>query len=165
MVHLVDAHYCADPGKYVSVLLSCLTVMLRLELPAVNVLSKIDLIENFGTLAFGLEFYTEVAHLDYLVARLEEDPRLKRHAKLSGALCELVEEFSLVGFETLDIQEKESVLRLLKVIDKANGYMYGDMDAFKTYGSPAFGPPIERDARWTSDVQERYVDQLGRPGR
>lgn len=50
VVHLVDAHLCCDPGKYVSALLLSLTTMLHLELPHVNVLSKIDLIENYGKL-------------------------------------------------------------------------------------------------------------------
>lgn len=49
-VHLVDAHLCSDPGKYVSALLLSLSTMLHLELPHVNVLSKIDLIENYGRL-------------------------------------------------------------------------------------------------------------------
>ncbi|KAI3785143.1 hypothetical protein L1987_44256 [Smallanthus sonchifolius] len=49
-VHLVDAHLCSDPGKYVSALLLSLSTMLHMELPHVNVLSKIDLIESYGKL-------------------------------------------------------------------------------------------------------------------
>uniref|UniRef100_A0A804U8C8 GPN-loop GTPase 2 n=1 Tax=Zea mays TaxID=4577 RepID=A0A804U8C8_MAIZE len=49
-VHLIDAHLCCDPGKYVSALLLSLSTMLHLELPHINVLSKIDLIENYGNL-------------------------------------------------------------------------------------------------------------------
>jgi hypothetical protein len=51
-VHLVDAHLCCDPGKYVSALLLSLSTMLHLELPHINVLSKIDLIENYGNLKY-----------------------------------------------------------------------------------------------------------------
>lgn len=53
-VHLVDVHLCSDPGKYVSALLLSLSTMLHLELPHVNVLSKIDLIENYGKLGVVL---------------------------------------------------------------------------------------------------------------
>lgn len=53
-VNLVDSHLCSDPGKYVSALLLSLTTMLHLELPHVNVLSKIDLIESFGKLGMPL---------------------------------------------------------------------------------------------------------------
>ena len=59
-VHLVDAHLCSDPAKYLSALLLSLSVMLHLELPHVNLLSKIDLIEQYGQLDFNLDFYTEV---------------------------------------------------------------------------------------------------------
>lgn len=52
-VHLVDAHLCSDPGKYVSALLLSLSTMIHLELPHVNVLSKIDLIESYGKLGGG----------------------------------------------------------------------------------------------------------------
>ena len=59
-VHLVDAHLCSNPAKYLSALLLSLSVMLHLELPHVNVLSKVDLIEQYGQLDFNLDFYTEV---------------------------------------------------------------------------------------------------------
>ena len=49
-VHLVDAHLCSDPGKYVSALVLSLSTMLHMELPHINVLSKIDLIESYGKL-------------------------------------------------------------------------------------------------------------------
>lgn len=50
VVHLVDAHYCIDPSKYVSMLMVSLKTMLHLECPHINILSKIDLMESYGTL-------------------------------------------------------------------------------------------------------------------
>ena len=49
-VHLCDAHYITDAAKYVAVLLLSLRAMLQLELPHINVLSKIDLISQYGDL-------------------------------------------------------------------------------------------------------------------
>lgn len=49
-VHLVDSHYCADPAKFISVLCTSLSTMLHVELPHVNILSKMDLIEQYGKL-------------------------------------------------------------------------------------------------------------------
>lgn len=49
-VHLCDAHYVTDASKYISVLLLSLRTMLHLELPHVNVLSKVDLITQYGDL-------------------------------------------------------------------------------------------------------------------
>lgn len=54
VVHLVDAHLCCDPGKYVSALLLSLSTMLHLELPHINVLSKIDLVESYGRLGMSI---------------------------------------------------------------------------------------------------------------
>ena len=70
-VHLVDSHYCSDPAKFVSVLLTSLSTMLQVALPHVNVLSKADLIEKFGKLAFNLDFYTEVLDLSYILDQLK----------------------------------------------------------------------------------------------
>lgn len=70
-VHLVDSHYCSDPGKFISVLLTSLSTMLQVELPHVNVLSKVDLIEKFGRLDFNVDFYTEVLDLSYLLDHLQ----------------------------------------------------------------------------------------------
>lgn len=49
-VHLCDAHYVTDAAKYISVLLLSLRTMLHLELPHVNVLSKMDIITQYGDL-------------------------------------------------------------------------------------------------------------------
>lgn len=56
-VHLIDAHLCSDPGKYISALLLSLSTMLHLELPHINVLSKIDLIESYGKLGVVITYF------------------------------------------------------------------------------------------------------------
>ena len=78
--------------------------MLQIELPHINVLSKVDLMESYGKLAFNLEFYTEVQDLSYLLQHLDEDPFASRFKELNKALCGLIEDFSLVGFNTLCIE-------------------------------------------------------------
>ncbi|KAK4602383.1 hypothetical protein RGQ29_011436 [Quercus rubra] len=119
-VHLVDAHLCNDPGKYVSALLLTLSTMLHLEFPHINVLSKIDLIENYGKLAFNLDFYTDVEDLSYLQHHLDQDPRFARYRKLTKELCDVIEDFSL---------DKESVGNLVRLIDKTNGYIFSGIEA------------------------------------
>ena len=52
-VQLVDAHLCTDPSKYISMLLLSLNTMLHLEMPHINVLSKVDLIKQYGRLGEG----------------------------------------------------------------------------------------------------------------
>ena len=124
-VHLCDAHYITDAAKYVSVLLLSLRAMLQLELPHINVLSKIDLIPQYGDLGmvklqnsditcsfydfniilldFNLDFYTEVQDLSYLENSLSASLP-PRFTALNMAMISLVEDYSLVGFETLAVE-------------------------------------------------------------
>ncbi|GMN34915.1 hypothetical protein TIFTF001_004980 [Ficus carica] len=144
-VHLVDAHLCSDPGKYVSSLLLSLSTMLHMELPHVNVLSKIDLIENYGKLAFNLDFYTDVQDLSYLQHHLDQDPRSAKYRKLTKELCDVIEDYSLVNFSTLDIQDKESVGNLVKLIDKCNGYIFAGIEASAVEFSKIAVGPLDWD--------------------
>lgn len=123
--HLVDSHYCSDPAQFISVLLTSLCTMLQVELPQVNVLSKVDLVESCGQLHFGLDFYTDVLDLTYLAGVLSDDPIMRRYKKLNEALAGIIEDYSLVSFVPLNIQEKESVWSVLKACDKCNGYVFG----------------------------------------
>ena len=59
-VYLIDSFCCCDPSTFVSALLLVTSTMLRIALPHVNVLSKIDLLPLYGQLPFNLDFYTEV---------------------------------------------------------------------------------------------------------
>lgn len=71
LVNLIDAHYCADASKFISAALLSTTTMLRLELPAVNVLSKIDMISQYGELPYNLDYFTECHELERLVPFLD----------------------------------------------------------------------------------------------
>ncbi|KAJ1878232.1 hypothetical protein LPJ71_011033, partial [Coemansia sp. S17] len=124
-VHLVDSSYCTEASRFISVLLLSLTTMTMLEMPHVNVLSKIDLLEQMGQLDFSLEYYTSVMDLDYLLFHLNEREPSSRFGDLNKVICELIEDYSLVGFSTLCITDKHSVASLLKEVDKANGYIFG----------------------------------------
>lgn len=156
-VHLVDAHLCSDPGKYVSALLVSLSTMLHLELPHINVLSKIDLIESYGKLAFNLDFYTDVQDLSYLQEYLDRDPRSAKYRKLTKVLCEVVEDYGLVSFTTLNIQDKESVMDLLKIVDKSNGYVFRGIEGNINEFSKLAAAPTKWDYDRTMAIQEKYV--------
>lgn len=130
-VNLVDSFYVADATKFVSVLMMSLASMLRLELPHVNVLSKMDLIKQYGgdELQFNLDFYTDVLDLNYLCDALDDDRVLgARFKRLNRKICDVVQDYSLVSFVPLDIQRRASVLRCVQAVDRANGYLYGHLD-------------------------------------
>lgn len=131
-VHLVDAHYCSDSGKFISVLVTSLTTMLRVELPHVNVLSKVDLAEKNGRLRFGLDFYSEVMDLSYLLEDVPDDPFTRRYVRLTAALSSLVQNYSLVSFLPLCVNDKVMVQRVMKAVDKSNGYIFGSEERQST---------------------------------
>ncbi|RLN72772.1 hypothetical protein BBJ28_00022923 [Nothophytophthora sp. Chile5] len=176
VVHLVDAHHCTDSSKFVSVVMLSLSSMVRLELPHVNVLSKIDLMQQYGKLAFNLDFYTDVLDLRYLLDRLDEpdadeeddapvtlEPRraatatsrlAQRFRRMNEALVDVIEDFSLVSFVPLQIQDAATLQKVVAAIDKANGFVFTGVDfqtaVVKDY---AFGDQT------ASDLQEKYLDQ------
>jgi len=54
--------------------------------------------------AFNLDYYTEVQDLSQLSVLLDKDPRMTRFGDLNKAICEIVEDYGLVGFETLAVE-------------------------------------------------------------
>jgi len=157
-VHLVDSYYCATPTNYISATLISLSTMLHLELPHVNVLSKIDLVQKFGKLDFNLDFYTDVQDLSFLQQVLEKDKVTAKYKNLTAALSELIEDFNLVSFSTLNIEDKESVLKLLKIIDKANGYIYSGLPTMDQAKLPKLDvPDIDFEYNRVAAIQEKYM--------
>ncbi|NXD31447.1 GPN2 GTPase, partial [Spelaeornis formosus] len=156
-VHLVDSHYCTDPGKFISVLCTSLSTMLHVELPHVNVLSKMDLIEQYGRLAFNLDYYTEVLDLSYLVDHLASDPFFRNFRRLNEKLVEVIQDYSLVSFVPLNIQDKQSMHRVVQAVDKANGFCFGDQErrGLEVLMSAAVGADFHFSS--TLAVQEKYV--------
>ncbi|NXM78263.1 GPN2 GTPase, partial [Serilophus lunatus] len=156
-VHLVDSHYCTDPGKFISVLCTSLSTMLHVELPHVNILSKMDLIEQYGKLAFNLDYYTEVLDLSYLVDHLASDPFFRNYRRLNEKLVEVIEDYSLVSFIPLNVQDKESMRQVMQAVDKANGYSFGDQEhrSLEALMSAAVGADFHFSS--TLAVQEKYV--------
>jgi GPN-loop GTPase len=74
-VQLIDSHYCTEPANFLSAALLGTTTMLKLELPAVSLLSKVDLLSNYGPLPFSLEFFTDCQDLERLLPYLQQQGR------------------------------------------------------------------------------------------
>jgi len=123
-LNLVDSHYCSDPGKYISCLLTSLTTMLHICTPHLNVLTKVDLAEKYGRLPFNLDYYSDVLDLQYIVDCLDKDERMKKYQALNKGIADLVENYGLVSFQPLDVQNEALVNQLAKVIDKAVGRIW-----------------------------------------
>jgi GTPase SAR1 family protein len=74
-IQLVDATYTLDVTKFLSAALLSTTVMLRLELPSISILSKMDLLTTLSQqqqeLPFSIDYFLECQELDRLVEYLE----------------------------------------------------------------------------------------------
>lgn len=154
VVHLTDSHVLTQPSLYLSACLLALRAMLQLDLPHVNVLSKIDNIAHFPPLAMDLEFYTEAHGLEYLLPALDREMGARfgggagpgstdedgardqsvpaapnKFSALNRALVDLVEDFSLLAFATLAIEHKASVAALVRAVDRAGGHAFAPRPA------------------------------------
>ena len=72
VVQLMDALFCTDVAKFLSAAVLGTTTLLRLELPTVSVLSKVDLLNSYGELPLQLDFFTDCHDLDRLLPYLHQ---------------------------------------------------------------------------------------------
>lgn len=135
-IHMIDSMNISDIYKYISCILLSLNAMIQLELPHINVLTKIDLLykhQLHKQLLAQLNMYTDVIDIHTLLqAHLSQQNNnnigstMSRYTKLTNAICDLIDDYSLVSFMTLDVSDKRSMLKLLKQADKSNGYVFID---------------------------------------
>ena len=131
-----------------------------MDLPHLNVLTKIDKLSTYAPLPFNLDYYTEVQDLSYLLPHLTQENPVMQHPKFQGlnsAIVELIEDFGLVGFETLAVENKKSMMTLLHAIDRAGGYAFGGAEG----ANDTVWQVAMREGMTTMDirdVQERWLD-------
>lgn len=135
--------------------------MIQMDMPHVNVLSKIDKVSSYDELPFSLEYYTYVDDLTYLTPFLEaESPALRsdKFGRLNEAVAGMIESYDLVRYEVLAVENKKSMTHLLRVIDRAGGYVFGGAEgANDTVWAVAMRN--ESSMLEVGDIQERWIDQ------
>ena len=159
-VHLSDSFCLTQPSLYISNILLALRAMLQMDLPHINILTKIDKVSEYDPLPFNLDFYTEVQDLNHLLPTLENESSALRSGKfsrLNKAIADLVEQFGLVSFEVLAVENKKSMMHILRVIDRAGGYVFGSAEgANDTIWQVAMRN--ETSMMDVEDIQERWID-------
>lgn len=157
LVQLMDSHSCCQAATFISATLLATTTLLRMELPAVTVWTKMDLLlqhNNNNELNMPWEFY-EQCHdverilpfldhhnnnnddddlwddVDYQAARQrrKQSTWFQKYTKLHQVMAEVVQDFGLLGFVPLDIQDATMVGRVLAKVDQCNGYVYTQQHA------------------------------------
>eukprot|EP01119_Soliformovum_irregulare_P015682 TRINITY_DN4446_c0_g1_i1.p1 TRINITY_DN4446_c0_g1~~TRINITY_DN4446_c0_g1_i1.p1 ORF type:complete len:280 (-),score=60.72 TRINITY_DN4446_c0_g1_i1:253-1092(-) len=118
-VYLLDSHFIDDPSKFMAGTLMCLSAMVRLELPHVNVMTKMDLMKNRDDEV--LEKYYNPDVFSLMCDLNDSNPRFN---KLTNALGTLIEEYNMVGFMPLDRTDESTIEAIIYTID--NAIQYGE---------------------------------------
>lgn len=138
--YLLEATFVVDKAKFFAGTLSAMSAMIMMELPHVNILSKMDLVQGQINNTQLKKFVDPDANLldeedtgrhelvadDILDA---EDPKETDQLmsggsfqKLNRAVARLIDDFSMVSFLKLDANDEESVGDILSYIDDAIQY-------------------------------------------
>jgi len=134
--YLLEATFVVDRPKFFSGTLSAMSAMLMLEMPHINILSKMDLVK--GQIA-----KRELKRFVQVDADLIEDDPSRRTTdeednkkyrdpatteslmsgsafhKLNKAVAQLIDDFSMVSYLKLDVQDEDSLGAVLSYIDDA----------------------------------------------
>ncbi|XP_050409535.1 GPN-loop GTPase 3 [Patella vulgata] len=121
-VFIVDSQFMVEPSKFVSGVMSALSAMVNLEIPHVNVMTKVDLLSNKAKKK--LDRYLEPDLHSLLHEEFEETKFNHRFRKLNDSIATMIDDYSLVKFIPLDISDEENFNDLLIQIDLA--IQYGD---------------------------------------
>jgi len=121
-VYCIDINFVEDAPKFLSGALAALTAMVNLELPHINVLTKCDLLQHTEEEDESLEKYIE-GDTEAILSDLKRSMHPK-YRGLNEAMGQLLEEFSLVTFVTLNREDEESVELVLAHVN--NCIQYGE---------------------------------------
>lgn len=119
-VFIMDCNFAADRTKFFSGILVSLSTLINLELPSVNILSKTDLLtarekkELESLLEPQVDLLLEDKRLD-----APQDQDWPQFTALTVALGKLIDDYSLVKFYPLNLEEEESLMEILLMIDNA----------------------------------------------
>lgn len=131
-VYLLEATFVVDRAKFFAGTLSAMSAMLMLEVPHINVLSKMDLVKGQVRKKDLKRFLTpDVALLDddpadpVAAAADGAEPPDRRDQVMQGAsfrrlnraVAGLIESFSMVNYLKLDVTSEDSVGAILSYID------------------------------------------------
>ncbi|KAI4145972.1 MAG: hypothetical protein LQ341_002224 [Variospora aurantia] len=137
--YLLESTFVIDRAKFFAGTLSAMSAMIMLEIPHVNILSKMDLVKGSVPKRQLKRFLDPDASLleDGNNNNDEEDPQGGASAdpadknsvmgggsfkKLNKAVARLIDDFSMVSFLQLDVQDEDSIGRVLSHIDDAIQY-------------------------------------------
>lgn len=128
-VFMLDVQFMTDGAKFLSGTMTALSIMVNLELPHMNLLSKMDLLSKNAKKQLD-RFLEPDAHAIMGDIELNSSKFNEKHRKLTEAVGRLIEDYSLVRFTPLNLKDNENVADVLTTID--NVLQYGEDQDIKT---------------------------------
>ncbi|XP_050734135.1 GPN-loop GTPase 3-like [Eriocheir sinensis] len=119
-VFVLDAGYMVDAARFLSGSLTALATMVQLEVPHINILTKMDLLNKAAREQLELFLEPEIHELlasEHSISRFN-----KKYQKLTNALGKVLDDFSLVRYVPLNINNEESLTDVLIQTDFALQY-------------------------------------------
>lgn len=129
--YLLEATFVVDRAKFFAGTLSAMSAMIMLEVPHINILSKMDLVKGqIGKRELKRFLDPDTTLLDDDPTEAEDDGTgatsdagtLMKGAsfkRLNKAVAGLIDSFSMVSYLRLDVQDEDSVGAILSYIDDA----------------------------------------------
>lgn len=127
--YLLDSHFMDDKPKYFAGVLSAMSVMINLDIPHINIMTKMDLVYHSNdkrgpkyTQRKEMERYMDPDPL--LLADEANAETNHMFFSLNQAIAHLIEDYSMVSFLPLDLTDEDSIAMALSSID--NLVQYGE---------------------------------------
>lgn len=117
-IFTIDAHFLTDGSKFIAGSLVALSTMVNLEIPHMNILTKMDLLSKSDRK--NVERFLEPDAQD-LLQEEAETPWNTKFLKLSEALGRVLDDYSLVKFVPLDIRKASNMENILLIADMVMG--------------------------------------------
>ena len=118
-VYLIDALFIDDASKFLSGTMCALSSMTSLELPHINVITKCDLIDTKEK-EETLEKY--LFPQKNLILSMLNKSMSERYQNLNEAIASLIEEYSMVCFVSLNVNDEETVENVFQHCDHCIQY-------------------------------------------
>lgn len=121
--YLLESSFVIDRSKFFSGVLSAMSAMLMLEVPHINIMSKIDMLKDVPRRELK-RYLNPDPLLIAETADVNEDLNPK-YAELSRSIAKLTEEFGMVQFLPLHAKNEDSVKVILSYIDDVTQWQEG----------------------------------------
>jgi len=117
--YLIESTFVVDKAKFFAGTLSAMSAMIMLEIPHLNILSKMDLVKNQLSKRELKRYLDPDPTIISTDIHAQTNPRFH---KLNEAVVNLIEDFSMVSFLQLESQDEDSVQAILSYIDDCLGW-------------------------------------------